>query len=78
MKYLDKYNDIMAKYKRGEYGTENLSLYDILDRADSVDIFDRMDISEIQELLDSTSGIAKMMFSMLKKKKESKVDIWNK
>lgn len=73
MKYLNKYNDIMAKYKSGEYGGENLSMYDILDKANSHDLIDRLDLSEIQGLLDSASGITKKMFSMLKQEIKSKV-----
>lgn len=73
MKYLNKYNNIMAKYKNGEYGNKNLSMYDILDKANSHDLISKLNLSEIEELLTSSSGITKMMFSMLKQKMESKV-----
>lgn len=73
MKYLNKYNNIMAKYKNGEYGNKNLSMYDILDKADSHDLITKLNLSEIEELLSLSSGIIKKMFSMLKQEMKSKV-----
>lgn len=73
MKYLNQYNDIMAKYKQGEYGNGNLSMYDILDKANGCDIIVGLNLSEIQNLLDSTSGITRKMFSMLRQTREHSV-----
>ncbi len=73
MKYLNVYNEIIEKYRKGEYGKQNLSLHDILDKANNPDLIDRLDLSEIQGLLDSASGITKKMFYMLKQKTESKI-----
>lgn len=73
MKYLNQYNDIMTKYKQGEYGNENLSMYDILNKANGHDIIDGLNLSEIQNLLDSASGITRKMFSILKQSKERSV-----
>lgn len=73
MKYLHTYNEIIGKYRKGEYGEQNLTLYDILDRANSHDLIDKLDLSEIQSLLDAASGITKKMFFMLKQKTESKI-----
>ena len=73
MKYLNEYINIMKRYKQGEFGSENLSMYDILNKANSSGLLDKLDLSEIQYLLDSSSGITKKMFSMLKQKKENKI-----
>lgn len=73
MKYLNEYNQIMAKYRNGEYGDENLSMYDILDKANNPNLINRLNLSEVQGLLDSASGITKKMFSALKQKIEDKV-----
>ncbi len=73
MKYLNVYNEIIEKYRKGEYGKQNLSLHDILDKANNPGLIDKLDLSEIQGLLDSASGITKKMFSMLKQKTESKI-----
>lgn len=73
MKYLKKYNDIISKYRNGEFGRENLSLHDILERANAPELIDNMDLSEIQSLLDSSSGIAKKIFYMLREEIKDKV-----
>lgn len=73
MKYLTKYNDIISRYRNGEFGRENLSLHDILERANAPELIDNMDLSEIQSLLDSSSGIAKKIFYMMRQEAQSKI-----
>ncbi len=75
MKYLNKYNEIIRKYREGKYGEQNLSLYDILDRAGSGDLIDRLDLSEIQELFYSSSGITKKVFLILQKRIENEITL---
>lgn len=73
MKYLTKYNDILSRYRNGEFGNENLSLYDILEKANAPELIDNMDLSEIQSLLNSASGITKKIFYMLWQETKGKV-----
>ena len=42
--YLQKYNDIMKKYRRGEFGNTHLTMRDILYRAEEPDLFDKMSL----------------------------------
>ena len=44
--YLQKYNDIMKKYYRGEFGGTHLTMHDILYRAEEPDLFDNQQIDE--------------------------------
>ena len=71
--YLQKYNDIMEKYRRGEFGDTHLTMHDILYRAEEPDLFDKMSLDDLQYLIENTSGIHKQMFSYLKSKKEQEV-----
>lgn len=76
-KYLNKYNDIIARYRKGEFGNESLSLYDILKKADHQDLFDKMSLSEIQDLIDSSFGITKMLFAHIKQEETNKIQALN-
>lgn len=69
MSNLEKFNDMMNRYRVGEFGKEYLSMYEILRRSNNVDLLDNLTLSEIQSLIDMTSGITKEMFVMLKEKK---------
>lgn len=71
--YLQKYNDIMKKYYRGEFGGIHLTMRDILYKAEEPDLFDKMSLDDLQYLIENTSGIHKQMFSYLKSKKEQEV-----
>ena len=73
MKYLNEYHDIMARYRAGEFGSKSLSMYDILDKANNPRLMGNMDLTEIQHLIDSASGITKNMFSLIKQKTESRI-----
>ena len=66
---LKKYYHIMDLYKKGEFGTEHLSLAEILEKAGEPDLIDRMNQSEIQHLIDNSTGLKKHMF------KEQKFDV---
>jgi len=80
---LKKYYNIMDMYKNGEFGTEHLSLAEILERAGEPDLINRMNQSEIQHLIDNSTGLMKHMFIELKSKiketsgvnKEQKFDV---
>ena len=80
---LKKYYNIMDMYKNGEFGTEHLSLAEILEKAGEPDLINRMNQSEIQHLIDNSTGLKKHMFIELKSKiketsgvnKEQKFDV---
>ena len=71
--YLQKYNDIIEKYRRGEFGDTHLTMRDILYRAKEPDLFDKMSLGDLRYLIENTCGIHKQMFSHLKSKKEQEV-----
>ena len=71
--YLQKYNEIMETYHRGEFGDTHLTMRDILYRAEEPNLFDKMSLDDLQYLIENTSGIHKQMFSYLKSKKEQEV-----
>ena len=60
--YLQKYNEIMHKYRSGQFGDSNLTLNDVLKISGEDDLFDKMDAQDIQYLIDNSNGIAKMMY----------------
>lgn len=72
-KFLVKYNRIVAQYKNGEFGDGHLSLREILSKAGEPDLMKEMNLSEIQYLIDSSSGISKYMFTLFKEQKISEV-----
>lgn len=71
---LEGYYKIITRYRNGEFGDEHLSLAEILDAAGEKDLLKRMSISEIQYLIDNSSGITKMMFLEVKKQKTNGED----
>ena len=70
---IKKYYSIMARYRKGEFGNNHLTVYDILEKAGELDLFDKMSQSEIQFLIDKSSGITKLMFIEIKKSKTNLV-----
>lgn len=69
-KLLKKYYEIMDKYRAGDYGTDNLTMSEILIKANEPDLLERMNISEINFLCSNTSGLTKKLFSCHKVKKQ--------
>lgn len=68
-KFLKRYNAIINRYRSGEFGNTQLTLYDILSKAGESDILNKMSLSEIQALADNSSGFLKRMFSISAHKK---------
>ena len=62
---LVKYKNIINRYKKGDFGNEVLTLDEILSRAGEKDLLDRMSLTELQSLMNSSSGILKKLFSDL-------------
>ena len=73
-KLLKKYNNIMKKYRSGEYGYTHLSMREILSKAGEPDLFDKMNLSEIQYLIDNSSGITKQLFSSIKSNRKISIE----
>lgn len=71
--YLQKYDEIMETYHRGEFGDTHLTMHEILHKAEEPDLFDKMSLDDLQYLIENTSGIHKQMFNYLKSKKEQEV-----
>lgn len=65
-RYLEKYIDIMKEYRAGKFGNDHLTLHEILDKAGEPDLISKMSVSEIQYLIDNSSGKLKYMFSLIK------------
>lgn len=70
-KFLVKYIDIMKEYRAGKFGNDHLTLHEILDKAGEPDLISKMSVSEIQCLIDSSFGMSKHVFSLIKVKKIS-------
>lgn len=70
-KFLMRYANIIEKYKNGEFGDVQLTLYDILSKVGEPDILEKMNLSEIQALTNNSSGLLKQMFATLANKKMS-------
>ena len=68
--YLQKYNEIMETYHRGEFGDTHLTMHEILHKAGELDLFDKMSLSDLQYLIENTCGIKKQMFCHLKSQKQ--------
>lgn len=41
MSNLEKFTDVMKRYRAGEFCKENLSMYEILNRSNNVDLLDK-------------------------------------
>ena len=73
MKLLEKYNDIVLRYRNGDFCSENLTMGKILEIAGEPDLFEKMDLSEIQFLIDASTGFTKSMFYTIKEQKIKKI-----
>ena len=73
-KYLMLYNEIITKYRNGAFGENHLTLHEILSKAGEPDLLEKMTLSEIQQLLNTSSGMTKQMFSYVKGRKIDKLE----
>ena len=69
-----KYNDIMARYRNGEFGNNHLTLREILNMAGEPDLLNNMTIDELEYLALQSSGMLKSLFSKLQKEKLERQD----
>ncbi len=65
---VQKYNDIMQRYRNGEFGDNYLTLAQIMAAAGEPDFFENLTIEEIDELINQSTGMLRMFFAGLKEK----------
>ena len=65
----EKYDEIINNYRSGKLGDINLSMQSILENVGEEELFDRMSIEDIDYLINNSTGIIKIMFSLIKNKK---------
>ena len=68
MNLVDKYDEIMTEYRKGSYGL-NLNMHEILEKANEPDLFENMSLSDVDILINRSSGFTKQMFCELRDKK---------
>ena len=73
-KYLKKYYEIMQDYRTGKFGEDYLTLRDILEKAGEPELLVKMSPSEIQTIVDTSSGMLKKMFSQREKQKIESIE----
>ena len=66
---LEKYKNIMVRYRNGEFGDKYLTLKEILEAANEKELFDEMSIEELDYLILNSFGILKTFFATKKAKK---------
>ena len=75
---LKKYYEIMSKYYQGEFGDKDLTVSEILERAECPNLFDDMSLEEIQILIGKSTGFTRMVFSKIKTKKQKRLHVCTK
>lgn len=61
----------MWRYRAGEFGSEPLSMHDILQRAGEPDLFKNMSADKVRDLKNKASGVTKHMYGLILKRKLS-------
>lgn len=69
---LTKFRTIMEKYRSGEYGSEHLTLYEILAAAGEPNLLRQMSLEELDELIHHSFGMQKQMLIMIKAERTAK------
>lgn len=72
MEKIKEYKEIMKRYRDGEFGKDNLSVFEILERTGKPNLLNDMSISELEELLNSSTGVIRELFLKLIQEKEKK------
>lgn len=63
------FEDIMKRYKNGEFGDKPLSMYEILEKAGQDELLEKMSYSDLHYLKNKASnGFTKMLFKLLEEK----------
>ena len=65
----EKYEEIINEYRSGKLGDTDLSMQSILENVGEEELLDRMSIEDIDYLINNSTGIIKIMFSLIKSKK---------
>ncbi len=71
MNNIEKYNEIMSRYERGEFSNTHLTLKQILILSNEENLLEQMSLEEIDYLIEHNRGLTKLMFLEIKKQKLS-------
>ena len=66
---IEIFDEIMKRYSAGEFGEENLSLHDILEKSGNPRLLDEMSPSEIRILAEKSTGFSKYLYLLLAQEK---------
>lgn len=67
---IDEYNQILERYRAGEFGYEHLTLYEILQICNRAELFDEISDSDLEYLISISTGFERQMFCELKRKRQ--------
>ena len=70
-KHLEKYYEIMDRYRNGDFGNQHLTLFDILTAADAPDLIDKMTSEDLQILINNSTGLTKLMYQNFLERRKS-------
>lgn len=71
MDLVERYRQIMKQYRTGAFGTEHLTMYQILTSAGEPYLFDKMTPEDLDVLIDESTGFTRQMLSEIRKAKTS-------
>lgn len=74
MEKLLLFENIMEKYRNGEFGNSNLSMHDILEKAGYPKLLEEMTLKEIDELINNSNGFSKMLFLNVRNNKKENIE----
>lgn len=77
MSRLQEYYEAMKRYRNGEFGSKYLSVDEILHRAGKPDFLKGLTATEVQHLIETSSGMTKSMFCELKQRTEKMKEVLN-
>ena len=69
-----KYNEIMKRYRNGEFGDNHLTLREILNASGETDLLNNMTAEELEYLALQSSGMLRLFFTKLQKERLTKKD----
>lgn len=74
MNNIEKYNEIITRYEKGEFGNNQLVLKQILILANEENLLEKMNLEEVNYLIEHSSGLTRLMFLEIKKQKLSNLE----
>lgn len=77
MSCLQEYYKAIERYRNGEFGKEHLSIDEILHKSGKPDLLKGLTVTEVQHLIETSSGMTKSMFCELKQRNEKMKKLLN-